>query len=119
LSLVDGEGIPLGEDLTLALVSAVVLRRTPGVVVTNLSTSRIVEDVVQAEGGRLIRSAVGEINVARRMQEEGAVIGGEGNGGVILPALHLTRDAPVGAALILQHLLDTGLSLREAAGAWP
>lgn len=119
LSLVDGEGIPLGEDMTLALAAAVVLGRTPGAVVTNLSTSRVVEDVAEATGGRAIRSAVGEINVARRMQEEGAVIGGEGNGGVILPALHLTRDALVGAALILQHLLDRGGTLRSAAAAWP
>lgn len=119
LSLVDGHGVPLGEDFTLALAAAVVLRRSPGSVVTNLSTSRVVEDVAAASGGRTIRAAVGEINVARRMQEEGAVVGGEGNGGVILPALHLTRDAMVGAALILQHLLDTGKSLREAAGAWP
>jgi len=119
LSLVDGKGFPLGEDLTLALASAVVLRRTPGTVVTNLSTSQVMEDVAAATGGRVVRSPVGEINVARRMQEEGAVVGGEGNGGVILPSLHLTRDAPVGAALILQHLLDTGLSLREAVHRWP
>jgi len=119
LSLVDGRGNPLGEDLTLALASAVVLRRTPGVVVTNLSTSRIVEDVAGALGSRVVRSPVGEIHVARRMQAEGAVIGGEGNGGVILPALHLTRDAPVGAALILQHLLDVDDTLAGAAARWP
>lgn len=119
LSLVDETGVPLGEDMTLALAAAVVLRRTPGAVVTNLSTSRVVEDVAEATGGRAIRAAVGEINVARRMQEEGAVIGGEGNGGVILPALHLTRDALVGAVLILQHLLQSGGTLRAAAAAWP
>lgn len=119
LSLVDETGRPLGEDLTLALASAVVLRRTPGPVVTNLSTSRVVEDVARDFGAELVRSPVGEINVARRMQAEGAVVGGEGNGGVILPALHLTRDAPLGAALILQHLVDTGLTLSGAAGAWP
>jgi len=119
LALVDAAGVPLGEDLTLALAAAVVLRRVPGTVVTNLSTSRVVEDVTEAFGGRTVRAPVGEINVARRMQEEEAVVGGEGNGGVILPALHLTRDAPVGAALILQHLLDTGMDLRGAAGAWP
>lgn len=119
LSLVDGSGTPLGEDLTLALCSAVVLRRTPGTVVTNLSTSRVVGDVAAAFGSRLVRSPVGEINVARRMEREGAVIGGEGNGGVILPDLHLTRDAPLGCALLLQHLVDTGKSLREAADEWP
>ena len=119
LSLVDEAGRPLGEDLTLALAAAGVLRRTPGAVVTNLSTSRVVEDVARSFGAELLRAPVGEINVARRMEAEDAVVGGEGNGGVILPALHLTRDAPVGAALILQHLLDTGLTLAGAAGAWP
>lgn len=119
LSLVDGDGEPLGEDLTLALCSAVVLRRRPGPVVTNLSTSRVVEDVARAHGGELIRAPVGEINVARKMEAVGAVVGGEGNGGVILPELHLTRDAPVGCALLLQHLLDEGVGLREAATRWP
>ncbi|HSG46467.1 MAG TPA: hypothetical protein VLA43_01515, partial [Longimicrobiales bacterium] len=119
LSLVDETGRPLGEDLTLALASAVVLRRTPGPVVTNLSTSQVVEDVARSFDAPVFRAPVGEINVARGMQAHGAVVGGEGNGGVILPALHHTRDAPVGAALILQHLVDTGLTLSDAAGRWP
>jgi phosphomannomutase len=119
LSLVDEAGIALGEDLTLALASAAVLRRTPGTVVTNLSTSQVVEDVARAFGVPLLRAPVGEVNVARRMQDEGAVVGGEGNGGVILSALHYTRDAPLAAALILQHLADEGGALREAAARWP
>lgn len=119
LSLVDESGVPLGEDLTLALASAVVLRRTPGTVVTNLSTSRVVEDVVDAHGSELVRTPVGEIHVARRMQAENAVVGGEGNGGVILPNLHHTRDAPVAAALILQHLVDEGSTLSAAVDRWP
>lgn len=120
LSLVDGNGIPLGEDLTLALAADAVLRRFPGrPVVTNLSTSQILDDVAARHGSTVLRAPVGEIHVARRMQVEEAVIGGEGNGGVILPALHLTRDAPAGIALILQHLVDTGGSLAEAAGRWP
>jgi phosphomannomutase len=119
LSLVDGNGVPLGEDLTLALASAVVLRRKPGIVVTNLSTSQVVDDVARGHGGEVVRAPVGEINVARRMQAVGAVVGGEGNGGIILPDLHFTRDAPLGAALILQHLLDEGVGLREAADRWP
>ncbi len=119
LSLVDGAGVPLGEDLTLALAAAVVLRRTPGLVVTNLSTSQVVEDVAVELGGSLVRAPVGEINVARRMQREGAVVGGEGNGGVILPELHFTRDAPLGAALVLQHLVDVGGGLAEAVSGWP
>ena len=119
LSLVDGEGLPLGEDLTLALASAVVLKRTPGTVVTNLSTSQVVEDVARELGGEVIRAPVGEIYVARSMQAVGAVVGGEGNGGIILPNVNFTRDAPLGAALILQHLLDEGMGLREAANRWP
>jgi phosphomannomutase len=119
LSLVDETGTPLGEDLTLALCAAAVLRRQPGTVVTNLSTSGVVEDVARAAGVPLVRAPVGEANVSRRIAIEGAVIGGEGNGGVILPALHLTRDAPLGCALLLQHLLDEGKSLRSAANRWP
>jgi phosphomannomutase len=119
LSLVDESGNPLGEDLTLTLASAVVLRRTPGIVVTNLSTSGIVEDVARAYSSELVRSPVGEINVARCMQSEGAVVGGEGNGGVILPDLHHTRDAPVAAALVLQHLVDEGTTLSDAVDRWP
>lgn len=119
LSLVDETGRPMGEDLTLALAAAAVLETSTGPVVTNLSTSRVVEDVADAFGVPLIRAPVGEVNVARRMQKEGAVIGGEGNGGVILPALHHTRDAPLASALILQHLAKSGLTPSQAAGKWP
>ncbi|KPJ75378.1 MAG: hypothetical protein AMS19_14015 [Gemmatimonas sp. SG8_23] len=119
LSLVDETGRPMGEDLTLALAAAAVLPTSSGPVVTNLSTSRVVEDVATHFGVPLVRAPVGEVNVARRMQHEGAVIGGEGNGGVILPALHHTRDAPLACALILQHLASEGLTPSEAAGRWP
>ena len=119
LSLVDEKGRPMGEDLTLALAAAAVLDGTPGPVVTNLSTSQILEDVAQAFAVPLHRAPVGEVNVARRMQHEGAVVGGEGNGGVILPALHHTRDAPLACALILQHLASEGVSPSEAAARWP
>jgi len=106
LSLVGSDGRALGEDYTLALATRLVLRHRPGTVVTNLSTSRLLDDVADAAGVRLERASVGEINVARRMQRSGATIGGEGNGGVILPDVHLTRDAPVAAALILQLLAE-------------
>lgn len=119
LSLVDEHGEAVGEDLTLALAVDVVLRRTAGSVVTNLSTSRVVADVAAAHDAPVVRAPVGEINVARRMQAEGAVVGGEGNGGVILPALHHTRDAPVAVALILQHLVDVGTALSGAVSRWP
>ena len=119
LSLVDECGVPVGEDLTLALAVSVVLRRSSGPVVTNLSTSQVVEDAAREHGSELVRAPVGEINVARRMQSEGAVVGGEGNGGVILPELHFTRDAPLAAALVLQFLTDVDVPLSEAVARWP
>jgi phosphomannomutase len=88
-------------------------------VVTNLSTSRVVDDVATEFGVPVIRAPVGEVNVAIRMREAGAVVGGEGNGGVILPRLHLGRDAPVGAALILQLLLEDGHALSEIIARRP
>jgi phosphomannomutase len=116
LSLVSGQGHAIGEDYTLALASTLVLRHRPGPLVTNLSTSRLMDDVAERAGVPLVRAPVGEINVARRMQTESATIGGEGNGGVILPDVHLTRDAPVAAALVLQLLAETGQPLHELAG---
>jgi phosphomannomutase len=119
LSLVGPDGQPLGEDLTLALCVQPVLDRTPGSVVTNLSTSRVLEDVVAGYGVPCLRAPVGEINVSRRMLREGAVVGGEGNGGVILPALQYTRDAPVGIALLLQHLVDRSQSFESVVAGLP
>jgi phosphomannomutase len=115
LSLVSGEGRAIGEDYTLALAATLVLRHRPGALVTNLSTSRLLDDVAERAGVPLFRAPVGEINVARRMQKEGATVGGEGNGGVILPDVHLTRDAPVAAALVLQLLAETGRPLSRLA----
>jgi phosphomannomutase len=108
LALVSDEGVAIGEDYTLALAAKVVLRHRKGPIVTNLSTSRIVDDIAAEAGTRVIRAPVGEVNVATRMRAENAAIGGEGNGGVILSELHLGRDAPVGAVLILQLLLEEG-----------
>ena len=82
---------------------------------TNLSTSRLLDDVAAEAGLELVRAPVGEINVARRMEAVGATIGGEGNGGVILPDVHLARDAPLAAALILQLLAEEGRPLSEVA----
>jgi len=96
LALVSDEGKAIGEDYTLALAARVVLKHREGPVVTNLSTSRVVDDVAAAAGRRVIRAPVGEVNVALCMRDEKAAIGGEGNGGVILPELHLGRDALVG-----------------------
>jgi phosphomannomutase len=128
LALVDEKGRPIGEDYTLAFAVRAVLAgggRTPAVVggeatvVANLSTSRVVEDAAEAFGARFVRAPVGEANVARTMIEERAIIGGEGNGGVMLPVLHVGRDAPVGAALVLQHLLRTGQRVSECVAAAP
>ncbi len=119
LALVSDEGKAIGEDYTLALATRVVLRHRTGPVVTNLSTSRIVDDMAAEHGGRVIRSPVGEVNVALRMRAEGAVIGGEGNGGVILPELHLGRDAPLGVALVLQMMHEDRESISSVVGRYP
>jgi phosphomannomutase len=113
LSLVSDAGRAIGEDFTLALAASLVLRHRTGPVVTNLSTSRVVQDVADAAGVPLERAPVGEINVARRLEQVGAVIGGEGNGGVILPDVQLTRDAAVAAVLVLQLLLEEEKSLSD------
>ncbi|MEP7346206.1 MAG: phosphoglucosamine mutase [Gemmatimonadaceae bacterium] len=119
LALVADGGVAIGEDYTLALACRVVLSKRRGVVVTNLSTSRIVDDVVREAGSRVIRAPVGEVNVAVRMRDEKAVIGGEGNGGVILPDLHLGRDAPVAVALMLQLLHESGEPLSATVARYP
>lgn len=114
LALVDERGRPIGEDWTLALAAEYVLERRRGPLVTNLSSSQCIEDVASAAGAPFLQAPVGEARVAERMVEAGAVIGGEGNGGVILPELHLTRDAAVAAALVLNLLAARGTSL----GGW-
>jgi phosphomannomutase len=119
LAIVADGGQAIGEDYTLALAARVVLKRTPGTVVTNLSTSRIVDDVAAEAGGRVVRAPVGEVNVAVRMREERAVVGGEGNGGVILPDLHLGRDAPLAAALVLQLMADSEETLTRIVSRYP
>jgi len=123
LALVDETGRPIGEDYTLALAIRSVLHGRPAgstpTVVVNLSTSLVVDDAVRDVGGRLLRAPVGEANVARAIRDAGAVIGGEGNGGVMLPALHIGRDAPLGMALILQHLARTGETVSELVAAAP
>ena len=119
LALVDETGTAVGEDWTLALAARVVLARTPGPVVTNLSTSRVLDDVAGRAGVQVERAPVGEVNVAVAMQNAGAVVGGEGNGGVILPALHLGRDAPVAVALMLQLLCDAGKPLSQVIAEYP
>lgn len=122
LALVDERGEPIGEDYTLAFAVRVVLARHGGAgrtVVANLSTSRVVEDAATEAGARFLRAPVGEANVARLIRETGALVGGEGNGGVILPALHVGRDAVLGVALILQHLAADGRAVSDLVSAAP
>lgn len=108
LALVSEKGEPLGEERTLALAVKFLLKKKKGPVVLNASTSKATEDVAREAGSEVYRTKVGEINVAKKMREVGAVIGGEGNGGVILPEVHLGRDAPIGVALTLQHMAEFG-----------
>ena len=119
LALVSEEGRAIGEDYTLALAARLVLRHRRGPVVINLSTSRVVEDVAAAVRAPVIRTPVGEVNVAVRMRETAAPIGGEGNGGVILRELHLGRDAPMAVALILQLLLEDERPLSAIVAEYP
>jgi phosphomannomutase len=119
LALVADGGRAIGEDYTLALAARLVLRHRKGPLVTNLSTSLVVEDAARTAGIEAVRAPVGEVNVAVRMRELKAAIGGEGNGGVILPEVHLGRDAPIGAALILQLLVEEGRALSAIVGSLP
>ena len=119
LAVVSGDGKAIGEDYTLAFACRVVLRHRKGHVVANLSTSQVVDDAVRDAGQHLIHAPVGEVNVALRMRSEGAVVGGEGNGGVILPELHLGRDAPLAVALTLQLLVDEQKRISQIVAASP
>ena len=119
LALVDETGSAIGEDYTLALAAGAVLRHVKGPVVTNLSTSRVVDDAAALAGVEVIRAPVGEVNVAIRMRDERSPVGGEGNGGVIVKELHLGRDAPAGAALVLQLLVDEPQPLARIVAARP
>jgi phosphomannomutase len=124
LALVDEQGAPIGEDYTLAFAIRAVLGSTDRptdrpTVVANLSTSLVVEDAARDGGARFVRAPVGESNVAKAMLREGATIGGEGNGGVILPALHVGRDAPLGVALILQYLASEKRTVSALVAAAP
>ncbi|NLK54236.1 MAG: phosphoglucosamine mutase, partial [Bacteroidales bacterium] len=110
LAIICEDGSMFGEEYTLVAVSDYVLSATPGNTVSNLSSTRALKDVTEKHGGQYFTAAVGEINVVEEMKERGAVIGGEGNGGVIYPELHYGRDAIAGIALFLTHLAKSGMS---------
>ena len=121
LAIVDETGTPIGEDYTLAFAVRAVMggKGGKGVVVCNLSTSLVVEDAARDCGADVVRTPVGEVHVARTIVRLGAAIGGEGNGGVMYPALHAGRDAPVAAALLLTLLARDGRRVSELVGAAP
>ena len=118
-AIVDNEGTPIGEEYTLVIAAKLVFSKTLGRMVINMSTSRASEDIAKYYNCMVVRSKVGEINVAEKMKEIDAVIGGEGNGGVILPEVHVGRDAPVAVALTLQALLEHGGTMKELKASLP
>ena len=119
LALVCEDGEMFGEEYTLVAISDYVLQTKPGNSVSNLSSTRALRDVTEKRGGLYFASAVGEVNVVEMMKEKKAVIGGEGNGGVILPELHYGRDALVGIALFLSHLAKFGKTCSMLRSTYP
>ena len=119
LAFICEDGRMYGEEYTLVTVADYVLKHTPGNTVSNLSSTRALRDVTNKYGGTYYASAVGEVNVTTKMKEVGAVIGGEGNGGVIYPESHYGRDALVGIALFLSHLAHEGKKVSELRATYP
>jgi phosphomannomutase len=119
LAFIDEKGAMYGEEYTLVTVADYVLKHTPGNTVSNLSSTRALRDVTNGYGQQYNAAAVGEVNVVTKMKETGAVIGGEGNGGIIYPASHYGRDALVGIALFLTHLAKEKVSVSELRKRYP
>ncbi|HPW90210.1 MAG TPA: phosphoglucosamine mutase [Paludibacteraceae bacterium] len=119
LAIICEDGSMFGEEYTLVSVADYVLQHTPGNTVSNLSSTRALHDVTIARGGSYSAAAVGEVNVVAKMKETNAVIGGEGNGGVIYPESHYGRDALVGIALFLTNLAKTGKKVSELRASYP
>ncbi len=119
LALVNEDGSMFGEEYTLVACADYVLGQTKGNTVSNLSSSRALRDVTEKHGGVYKASAVGEVNVVQLMKDIDAVIGGEGNGGIIYPASHYGRDSLVGVALFLTHLAKKGISCKELRDSYP
>ncbi len=119
LSFICEDGTLLGEENTLVAVASYILQNTPGATVSNLSSTRGLRDISAQYGMQYYAAAVGEVNVVERMKEVNAIIGGEGNGGVIYPELHYGRDALVGIALMLTYMADNDLSLTRIKDSLP
>ena len=119
LAFICEDGTMFGEEYTLVSVADYVLSHTPGNTVSNLSSTRALRDVTEKHGGQFMASAVGEVNVTTKMKEVNAVIGGEGNGGVIYPESHYGRDALVGIALFLSSLAHKGCKVSDLRKSYP
>jgi phosphomannomutase len=119
LCFMNEDGSPFGEEYTLVAVADYVLSQTPGNTVSNLSSTRALRDVTEKRGGQYHAAAVGEVNVVNKMKETNAIIGGEGNGGVIYPESHYGRDALVGIGLFLTHLAKFGKTISRLRASYP
>src|SRR5699024_1643112 len=119
LAFVDEKGKMFGEEYTLVAVADYLLGKQKGNTVSNLSSSRALKDVTEKHGGKYQASAVGEVNVVELMKKTNALIGGEGNGGIIFPELHYGRDSLVGTALFLTHLAEKGKTVSELREEYP
>ena len=119
LCFVNEDGTFFGEEYTLVAVADYVLSKTPGNTVSNLSSTRALSVVTEKHGGKYTASAVGEVNVVETIRMTDAIIGGEGNGGVIYPTSHAGRDALVGVGLFLTHLVESGLSCSQLRATYP
>ena len=108
-----------GEEYTLVAVADYVLSKRKGNTVSNLSSTRALKDITLQHGGEYFPSSVGEVNVVNKMKEVHAVIGGEGNGGIIVPDLHYGRDALIGIALFLTHLAKSGKTIKQLRNSYP
>ncbi len=119
LAIVSEDGEMFGEEYTLVAVADYVLQNQKGNTVSNLSSTKALRDVTEKQGGVYFASAVGEVNVVEMMKKENAIIGGEGNGGIIYPELHYGRDALVGIALFLTHLAKSNVTCSELRNSYP
>jgi phosphomannomutase len=119
LAIINEDGSMFGEEYTLVAVADYILSDKKGNTVSNMSSTRALRDVTEAHGGEYFSSAVGEVNVVSKMKEVNAVIGGEGNGGVIYPDSHYGRDALVGIGLFLSHLAKSGKKCSELRASYP
>ncbi|MCP4396665.1 MAG: phosphoglucosamine mutase [bacterium] len=119
LAIINEQGEAIGEDYTLALAVQFTLSKTPGPVVVNLSTSRAVQDIAEQYDCPIYWTKIGESNVIDKILDCHAIVGGEGNGGVMIPAIHPCRDSFIGMALVLQYMAETGKTISELVGSIP